>query len=149
MTNESRTLFAAALAAAGLFATAAVAQHAAKPLSTTLSGPAEKPKPGDPDGKGTATLKLDPGKGQVCYELSVSGIGAATMAHVHKAPADAAGPPVIPLKAPGADGKSAACTEADKAVVEDIQKNPQAYYVNVHNAEFPAGAIRGQLGGGH
>jgi len=142
MTNVSRMLFAAALMAAGVPATAA---QGATSLSTTLSGPAEKPSAGDPDGKGTATLKIDTAKGEVCYELAVSGIAAATMAHVHKAPADAAGPPVIPLTKPGADGKSAACATVDKAVAEDIAKNPAAYYVNVHNAEFPAGAVRGQL----
>ena len=30
-------------------------------------------------------------------------------------------------------------------VVADILANPEDYYVNVHNAEFPSGAIRGQL----
>jgi CHRD domain-containing protein len=142
MTNVSRLLFTTALAAACLSATAALG---ATSLSTTLSGPAEKPNAGDPDGKGTATLKIDGAKGEVCYELAVSGIAAATMAHIHKAPADAAGPVAVPLAKPDADGKSKACATVDKAVAEDIAKNPSAYYVNVHNAEFPAGAVRGQL----
>jgi hypothetical protein len=137
----TRLLFAAA-AAACLFATGAVA---ATSLSTTLSGAAEKPKPGDPDGKGTATVKIDSAKGEVCYDIAVSDIGVATMAHIHKGGADVAGPVAVPLNKPGADGKVSTCTPVDKAVLDDIAKNPAGYYVNVHNAEFPAGAIRGQL----
>ena len=94
---------------------------------------------------GTRKFKIDAAKSQVCYELHASGIGAATMAHIHKAPADAAGPVAIPLKAPDASGKVSECTTADAAVVNDILHNPAAYYVNIHNAQFPAGAIRGQL----
>ncbi|MBA2263858.1 MAG: CHRD domain-containing protein, partial [Chloroflexi bacterium] len=30
-------------------------------------------------------------------------------------------------------------------LLADIEANPQNYYVNVHNAEFPGGAVRGQL----
>ncbi|MBS1786273.1 MAG: CHRD domain-containing protein [Acidobacteria bacterium] len=33
-----------------------------------------------------------------------------------------------------------------KSQINDIMKNPGNYYVNVHTAEFPNGAIRGQLG---
>jgi hypothetical protein len=49
------------------------------------------------------------------------------------------------LTAPDASGKSAGCATADPAVVTDLLANPTGYYVNVHNAEFRAGAIRGQL----
>ena len=138
----------AALAAVVLavgMATHASGQEGGRPLSTTLSGAAEKPNPGDPDGAGSASLRLNVGQSQVCYDIKVSGIGAATMAHIHKAPPTAAGPVSVPLKQPAADGKVSACTKADQAVIKDILQNPGDYYVNVHNAEYPAGAVRGQL----
>lgn len=133
-------------AAVGLFALAAYAQTPKAPaLGAHLTGAAEKPKPGDPDGAGHATVRIDAAQSQVCYELSVEKIAPATAAHIHKGGPDAAGPPVVPLTAPGADGKSKGCATADAAVAKDIQQNPGGYYVNVHNAEFPGGAVRGQL----
>ncbi|HEY0651157.1 CHRD domain-containing protein [Phenylobacterium sp.] len=138
------TLLVATLAA-GAFAGSALAQEGGRPLSAHMTGPAEKPSAGDPDGAGHATFRVNVGQNQVCYELSVEKIGAATAAHIHKAPTTEAGPPVVMLKAPGADGKVKDCATADQAVVKDILQNPDAYYINVHNAEFPAGAVRGQL----
>jgi CHRD domain-containing protein len=32
-----------------------------------------------------------------------------------------------------------------KSTIEKIETNPNAYYVNIHNARYPAGALRGQL----
>jgi len=58
---------------------------------------------------------------------------------------EAPGPVVVPLDAP-TDGSSSGCATVDRALAKDIRQNPEDYYVNVHNAEFPAGAIRGQLG---
>ena len=136
--------------AAGLaaLAGAAYAQKAegGRPLSAHLTGAAEKPTAGDPDGMGHATFRVNVGQNQVCYEIGVEKIATGTMAHIHKAGPDAAGPVAIALKAPDATGKVKDCATADAAVVKDILQNPGAYYVNVHNAEFPAGAIRGQLG---
>ena len=138
------TLGLAALAALGL-AGAAVAQEGGRPLSAHLTGAAEKPNPGDPDGMGHATFRVNVGQNQVCYDLSVEKIAAATAAHIHKGGVNEAGPPVVMLKAPGADGKVKDCATADQAVVKDILQNPGNYYVNVHNNEFKPGAIRGQL----
>jgi hypothetical protein len=123
----------------------AQAQEGGRPLSAHMMGSAEKPNPGDPDGMGHATLRVNLGQNQVCYDIMVENIAPATMAHIHKAGPDAAGPPVMPLKAPGGDGKVKDCATASAEVVKDILQNPTGYYVNVHNAEFPAGAVRGQL----
>jgi hypothetical protein len=138
---------AAAIALSGVagFTGQAFAQEGGRPLTASLSGAAEKPSTGDPDGSGSASLKVNVGQSQVCYDIQASGIGAATMAHIHKAPPTAAGPVAIALKAPGADGKAADCATAAQVVVKDILQNPGDYYVNVHNAEYPAGAVRGQL----
>jgi hypothetical protein len=38
------------------------------------------------------------------------------------------------------------CVEVtNKALLADIVANPDLYYVNLHNARFPAGSMRGQL----
>lgn len=135
--------------AVSLFAIAAYAQEpkaeGGRPLSAHLTGAAEKPKAGDTDGQGHASFRVNVGQNQVCYDLSVEKIAVATAAHIHKGGPDVAGPPVVPLKAPDASGKVKDCATADAAVVKDILQNPAGYYVNVHNAEFPAGAVRGQL----
>jgi hypothetical protein len=120
------------------------AQAQGRPLATTLTGAAEVPGPGDPDGTGTATLTVNPGLDQICYELTVSGIAPATAAHIHKGAVTVAGPVVVPL-APPTGGTSSGCAEVTRELALAILNNPSDYYVNVHNADFPAGAIRGQL----
>ena len=133
---------------AALLASAAIADPVAsggKKFSTTMTGAAEIPGPGDPDGSGTASITINPGQARLCYELTVTGIATATAAHVHVAPVGVAGPIVVPLDPP-ADGDSSGCVEIDRSLADAIRKAPQTYYVNVHNADFPAGAIRGQLG---
>jgi len=115
-----------------------------RPFSTELTGAAEVPGPGDPDGEGTAHLTLNQGQGEICYELTVSGIAPATAAHIHVGDSTVAGPVVVPLNAP-TSGSSSGCASVDPALIKAIRQNPENYYVNVHNAEFPAGALRGQL----
>jgi hypothetical protein len=112
-----------------------------------LSGAAEVPGPGDPDGSGTATIRLQLERGEVCFDLTVSNIGPATAAHIHEGADGVAGPVVVPLDPAPTGGSSSGCiSDVDAALLENIAKNPGQYYVNVHNEEFPDGAIRGQLG---
>ena len=151
---KQRRLFAALLLAA-LVALALVgpasaaklggAEQGGRQLATALTEEAEVPGPGDPDGSGFATVTVNPGQRVICYELSVSGIASATGAHIHEAPPGAAGRVVVDLEPP-TDGSSSGCVEVSRALAKDILKNPSDYYVNVHNAEYPAGALRGQLG---
>ncbi len=141
-------LFAAlvALALAGPTSAAKldVADQGGRQLATTLTGAQEVPGPGDPDGIGSATVTVNPGQGLICYELSVSGIAPATATHIHEAPFGKAGPVVVTLQPP-TSGFSSGCVEVSRALAKDILKNPSDYYVNVHNAEYPPGALRGQL----
>lgn len=143
-----RSSFLLVLALALLLATVVMATSGStegRPLSATLTGPEEVP-PGDPDGSGTAHVTLNQGRGQVCFELAVEDIATATAAHIHVGPAGVAGAIVIPLTAPNADGTSSGCVEdVDPDLIKAIRQNPENYYVNVHNAEYPPGAVRGQL----
>jgi CHRD domain len=138
----------AAVAAVALLALLVVGAAAVvaggRPFSTTLTGAAEVPGPGDPDGSGTASLRLNAGQEEICYELTVSGIAPATAAHIHVGNATTAGPVVVGLSPP-TSGSSSGCATADPELIKAIMQNPESYYVNVHNAEYPAGALRGQL----
>jgi hypothetical protein len=109
-----------------------------------LTGAAEVPGPGDPDGSGTVQVTFNPDKGEVCYELTVASIEEATAAHIHEGAAGKEGSVKVPLDAPKT-GSVKGCKTADAAVVKAIMQNPADYYVNVHNAAFPKGAVRGQL----
>jgi len=40
---------------------------------------------------------------------------------------------------------SAGCVDAANRTARFIREHPEEFYVNVHNAAFPAGALRGQL----
>jgi len=114
------------------------------PLSAQLTGSAEIPGPGDPDGAGTVRLAINSGLRTVCFELTATNIAPATAAHIHRGSISEAGPVVVPLTAP-TNGSSQGCAPITRDLAKAIRKDPHLYYVNVHNAVYPAGAIRGQL----
>jgi hypothetical protein len=118
-------------------------------LEANLTGAKERPGPGDDDGRGKARLQLK--NDRICFELSWRNIDAPTAAHVHIGSREEAGPVVVGLLGVPAPGLGApvssigGCAPADPALIADIRSHPSAYYVNIHNVAFPAGAIRGQL----
>ena len=144
MVGKKRVLIVATLVAVGVLVIGGVALAAHHMLEATLTGAAERPGPGDPDGTGEATLNLMPRQERICYTLTVSNIRPATAAHIHKGPATDPGPIVKELMAPS-DGSSEGCVRLSRTKIRMIQNNPAGYYVNVHNRPFPNGAVRGQL----
>ena len=118
--------------------------HQGHSMAIELSGAAEAPGPGDMDGSGMANITLNHDQGQVCYDISVKDIQMPTAAHIHVGPAGQSGGVKVSFKK-AADGAWKGCASADKALLKDLMENPANYYVNVHNAEFANGAIRGQL----
>lgn len=115
-----------------------------RPLSTPMSGAEEAPGPGDPDGSGEVVMTLNHGQGEICFQLTVQNIAPATASHIHRGPFGVAGPVVVGLPPP-TSGFSSSCVAVDRDLIKEIIQNPDEFYVNVHNAPFPAGAVRGQL----
>jgi hypothetical protein len=123
-------------------AVAASAAAADRTITVKMTGKQETPK-GDPNGKGTAKIRLSPSKGKVCFRISWSGIGKPVAAHIHLGARGKAGAVVVPLFA--TPPKHKGCVKAKKSLVRAIAKRPKSYYVNVHTQAFPAGALRAQL----
>lgn len=124
-----------------------IAADGGRKFTVTLTGAAEVPGPGDPDGSGTAVLRLNPGQGEVCFDITVSNITLPTTgAHIHVGTATEFGPVVVGLTPPGTSGSSSGCVSADRDLIKAIIQNPENYYVNVHTLPlYAAGAVRGQL----
>jgi len=140
----------------GLAATASASAGHVE-LKTRLSGANEVP-PADPDGTGRAEIDLKARTNEICWAVEFNRIGAPNRGHIHNAIAGVNGGIVFTLFELGADpanplndrlerGRASGCATADPALIAAIAASPANYYVNLHNARYPAGAIRGQLGG--
>lgn len=114
-----------------------------RPLTAELLGSNEVPGPGDPDGIGSAVVTLNPGQEEVCFDIRVSGVEPIAAAHIHRGGPDVAGPVVVNFNV--ASNGLSGCVTADRELIKEILKSPGDFYVNVHNPEFPPGALRGQL----
>ncbi len=79
----------------------------------------------------------------MCFTITFAGIEDPVAAHIHEGGADVNGGVVVDFDWPNSLGDG--CVAGDAAVVAAIVADPSGYYVNVHTAEFPASAIRGQL----
>lgn len=122
-------------------------------LTTTMKGKHEVPGPGDGNGRGEFAAVLS--DTTMCYSFYAKRISAPTASHIHDADKGANGPVIITFKLPTEAGVSECLTAVPDAEDTNVTMSvselaalksaPSGFYVNVHNADFPAGAIRGQL----
>lgn len=119
-------------------ATPAAGTATSAQLGAVLVGGTEVPDPGDADGFGFADVRIE--GAEVCWRISVQGVAPIVAAHIHAGPRGVAGPVVVEL-----DPYRSGCTDITRRMARFIRQHPSEFYVNVHNAGFPAGALRGQL----
>ncbi len=139
MTRSMRLASLAAITGALLFGAACSNHHHAG--GATLTGAQEVP-PNDSRATGKSMINIG-GDKAVYGEVTFSGM-VASVAHIHEAPAGAAGPVIVPL---------IKTSETSFAVPQGVILNDAQYaaylagnlYVNVHSAAFPNGEIRAQL----
>ncbi len=143
MLGTRRSIVVAAfVGAAGITLGTGGVAGAATTLTASLSGQAEIPVAGN--GTGSATVTLKGRKRQICYSITLKGVGSVAAGHIHKGGKTVAGPIAVPLF-DQATTKPSGCVAAQRSVIRAIRLHPRRYYVNVHNARYPAGAARGQL----
>lgn len=147
----------------------ALAGHTNIVLEAELNGREEvaadagnKSMVGSPNGRGHAYIfGIDDDPATLCYALvdikKVAELdlapGNGRAAHIHEGARGTNGPVVANLAWPQ-NGQAADCLTEGEAgkfptgeagIVHRILDNPQDFYINIHNTEYPGGAIRGQL----
>ena len=126
----------------------AISGAAATQLSAKLKG-SEEVQGGDQNGRGEAFVAVKkPKKRKLCFLVNWEKIAPPTAAHIHKGAKGTDGPVKVTLfeDPSGVPGEAVEdCTKVSKKIARKLRKAPEKFYVNVHNAEHPDGAIRGQL----
>lgn len=142
MTKVAARALILSASAAALALAPAVALAETVVLTANLTG-ANETGGGAPEGNGAFRVEINTETGDFCYTLYGEKIAAPTMAHVHTGAAGTNGAPVITMDVTGKGSDMCIAVEPDK--LKPIIANPAGYYVNIHTADFPAGAVRGQL----
>ena len=115
----------------------------------TLTGDQAVP-PGDPDGSASGILSVDDVTGEIVWNLTYTNIADPSAMHIHgpNGPTGSTAGVFIGLgtssSGPGIlDGSLIHSPLSDLSLI--LSKSSD-YYVNIHNGDFPPGAVRGQLG---
>ena len=140
-----------------------LADNGGRPFRLALSGANEFNAAGapiNPHGdadRGSAVLTINPGQEEVCWTFGAitltAGDALPFVAHIHVAPAGIAGPVVVDIfggtaaaPAPSSYPTGTTCVPGDRDILTAILRDPDAYYLNLHNTQHPGGVMRAQLG---
>jgi hypothetical protein len=122
-----------------------MADHGGRALEAPLAGAGVIPGPGDPDGSGQFNMSANGGQAEICYALRALGIGTITEVHLHYGEAGVNGENVFTLALPTGNYSRGCVDNLDRRLIHSILSKPADYYIAVHTAEYPDGALRGQL----
>ncbi len=129
-----------------------------KPAATTVAtSPAPPPAPpatfhvrlvgykgGSPDGSASAVINVNPPTGQLCWIFSeLHNVPSPTVARVYQNFPGAEGSHGFKL---GSVYTPSGCVQLHTDVLEHMaEKTPGRFYVAIHDAQFPEGAVHGPL----
>jgi hypothetical protein len=151
MFRSKITLALCALAAVALAIPAlSLAGNNTTELQAKLTGKAEVPGPGSPNGKAEINVFAKPTQEKLCYDFEVKKLDEMTAGHIHKGDSETAGPVKVTLfedeTGLAGTGSYEGCVKNVKAkLLKKIAAAPEKFYVNLHTLDYPDGAIRGQL----
>ncbi|MER7921722.1 MULTISPECIES: CHRD domain-containing protein [unclassified Streptomyces] len=123
----------------------------ARYFTTILTGDNEvpvkgKPAVGDKDGSAVALMRIQ--GDEVSFAFAWTGIGTPTMAHLHQGARGTNGDVKIPFFMEKPKGGTpfvfGTVRVEDAGLLRNIEAHPDRFYFNLHTAEFPGGAVRGQ-----
>ena len=145
---KMKTISLLALSAAGLSACATLEESAAELVAQTydaeLTG-GQIVGAGDPDGFATFEVTVSDELGQVCYDLNDErNLGTVTAVMLHRGSAGTNGPMIANFDRNEQNGYQD-CLDTPDWVQGFIEADPTGFYVMVHTADYPNGAVRGQL----
>ncbi|WP_155059868.1 CHRD domain-containing protein [Streptomyces blattellae] len=121
-------------------------------LAASLRGANEVPVEGGPavgdkDGSALQFVKVDGNK--VSVAVKWRGTGKPTLLHIHQGARGTNGGVKIDFTKLLARSKGKTLTGSvkveDAALLNSLKSDPGSFYANLHTAEFPGGAVRGQL----
>ncbi|MEV0388187.1 CHRD domain-containing protein [Nonomuraea sp. NPDC050643] len=144
-----------AAGAAGVAETAGTVASARKYyFAAGLLGRNEVPEPGKKvnDRDGVAVAKFRINGNRFYFFVQWRKTGNPTAFHIHKGKAGVNGPVVIDLLSNGRirGNTASGSVRVKSSLLKGIKNNPKNWYANLHTAQFPDGAVRGQLHkGGH
>jgi len=118
------------------------------PIAQLFGGMAGRfvvPGPGDPDAQGQVDLGIVVDAGEICMGAIATGAGVINSMHLHRGAAGEAGPELARLITPDDEATFGCVDGLDPAMLEAVINDPAGHYVMVRTAQYPDGAIRGQL----